>query len=70
MNPKVGQKCIRVIGATPIWASRDEAQGEVKEVTDTTIVCEIMVDIPRMMKFDRKTGVSLNGIDYGWLELK
>lgn len=70
LNPKVGQKCVRVIGACPIWANRDEAQGEVTAVDETTVTAEIMVDVTRIMKFDRKTSTNILGIDYGWIELK
>lgn len=41
--------------------------GFVKEVTDKLIVCEVWVDLPRTMRFDRHSGISHMGADYGWL---
>lgn len=43
------------------WSSR----AEVIEVTQEAIVCLVFVDIPRCMVFDRKTGISLLGQEYG-----
>ena len=43
------------------WSSR----AEVIEVTQEAIVCLVFVDIPRRMVFDRKTGISLLGQEYG-----
>jgi len=66
---KVGDKLIRAMEGfktigDPVW--RDAA--EVTEVDQDTITCLVKVDHPLAMKFDRKTGVSVCGENYGWLE--
>lgn len=45
-----------------------EYRGEVVEVTETIISCLIWVDVPRMMNFDRATGLAVDGREYGWLK--
>jgi len=37
-------------------------------ITDTKIICTVDVDVPRTMEFDRKTGINIDGRDYGWLQ--
>ena len=67
INPTVGQKCVRVIGAVPIWTPRNETEGEITAVDETTVTANLGGHAER---FDRKTNTSTEGIDHGWLELK
>lgn len=48
----------------------DKAPGIVQYVTDTTIVCRVLVDYWRLMEFSRSTLVSTLGAEYGHIELQ
>ena len=64
---KVGDTLQRVMdgpGKSPPWRFR----AEVIEVSKDRITCTVLADCPRRMEFDRKTGINVNGIEYGWLE--
>ena len=37
------------------------------EITENTIICDVYVDVPREMAFDKKTGVDVEGERYGML---
>ncbi|MFZ2664414.1 MAG: hypothetical protein WAX66_03560 [Patescibacteria group bacterium] len=66
-NVYIGQKLFRVM------ESLDEGKpwisdAVVTDITDTKIICTVDVDVPRTMEFDRKTGISIDGRDYGWIQ--
>ncbi len=66
-NVQVGMELQRVMEGfknKPNWRN----PAVVIELTAETIVCQVMVNLPRTMVFDRETGISIEGIDYGWLE--
>jgi hypothetical protein len=44
--------------------------GRVVKVSDTEVVAVIALDIERTMRYDRSTGVNLEGPDYGYLEAR
>ena len=67
MNPTIGQKCVKVVGAVPIWTPRNETEGEIIAVDETTVTANISGNTEQ---FNRKTNTSTKGIDHGWLELK
>lgn len=61
LNPKIGEKLSRI---TPPSVSLQGSYvpayiqtGTVVEITDTEVVVEILVDIPRKMRFDKITGM-------------
>lgn len=66
---KVGDRLIREMQngffrPTPTWRT----PALVIKVTADEIVCMVPVDVPRVMRFDARTGVSILGPDYGWLD--
>lgn len=65
---KKGDELLKVMDGlvkdNPPWTMN----AEIIEVTETTIICIVEVDQWRTMTFDRKTGVDVEGRDYGWLE--
>lgn len=64
---KVGDSLVRVMeGFQP--SERWTFDGIVTNITETEITCVIELDRPRIMRFDRQTGISVNGRDFGWLE--
>lgn len=42
-------------------------EAEVTRITSRMIECGVVIDTHRKMQFDRKTGISKNGIDCGYL---
>ncbi len=60
-NVKVGDILQRIYEKTS-WDAK------VLEINDDEIICEIIVDQPRIMKFNRKTGISTLGIEYGYIQ--
>lgn len=42
----------------------------VEEIDEEIIVCRVFVDLPRIMTFNRRTGVNVQGDEFGWLEFK
>lgn len=65
MDVKVGDKIRRCWLGTRERVERYDA--EVTAVSDTEITCTVYVDQPRTMRFNRQTGASLLGVDYGWI---
>ncbi len=57
---QVGNSILRVFDGT-VW------EAKVVEVTDGTISCKIIVDVPRTMEFSRDNGISTHGEDYGYI---
>lgn len=61
------------VGATIQRVMRDRQKltkwdAKVLDITDDSITCEMIVDMPRVGKFRISDGVSILGIDYGWVE--
>lgn len=66
MDVKVGDKVTRKwIG---LRGKVDSYDATVTAVTDTVITCLVIVDVPRTMRFSRKTGYNVSGNEYGWIE--
>ena len=66
-NVKVGDVLQRVMKGF----KKDEKwrwDAQVIEISDSVITCSVTVDVPRTMKFDRQTGMCIDGDEFGWLE--
>ena len=66
LDIKLGEKITRCWIGTREHVERYDAV--VTNITNSEITCTVYVDIPRTMKFDRSTGNSLLGVEYGWIE--
>lgn len=67
-NLQVGDVLWKVMHGFQDELWRNEAR--VTRISDDVIECVVYVDVPRTMKFDRRTGVNILGNAYGWLEEK
>lgn len=65
---KVGTVLTRVY--TLGSGQEDRTDAEVVEITDSAILCDVLVDQMRKMEFDRATGISTEGKEFGHLEFK
>lgn len=55
MKAEIGDKMLRILPPSDNWEAW-VSDAEVIEVTEEEITCIVYVDIPRKMKFDRRTG--------------
>ncbi len=64
---KPGDKLTRVIEGfknKPNW----ENEAIIESITKNTVTCKVLVDQWRTMKFNRNTGIAIDGIDFGWIK--
>lgn len=61
----VGDKLTRVCGK--VCKKLQLYEAEVIGINKGTITCKVLVDIDQTMQFEKSTGVSKDGIDYGFI---
>ncbi len=59
-NIAIGDMLCRMHDNTPYNAT-------VKEITAEQVVCQVIADQPRTMRFDIQTGINVLGSEYGYL---
>ena len=61
MKYKVGDKVRRCLP----YHIDDIMDGIVTEIKDEIVICEFIIDRPRITRFNQETGIDVNGAEYG-----